>query len=96
MPPPSACLWPGVGQGHDDSKTIFAMLLLRLLQDASIIDALGVMGSLPGEAVGHRVRRMGRSRERDGHEHIRSPVPGTQLLRGKIMGCHRAAQHPLS
>lgn len=58
MPLPSACLWAEVGRGHDDSKTIFAMLL-RLLQDTSIIDALGIMVSLPGEAVEHWVRPVG-------------------------------------
>lgn len=35
MPPLSECLWAGVGQGHDDSKTIFAALL-QLLQDTYI------------------------------------------------------------
>lgn len=50
-PPPSACLWARAGQGHDDSKTIFAMSL-QLLQGTSIIDALGITASFPGEAVG--------------------------------------------
>lgn len=62
MPPPSACLWARLGQGHDDSKTIFAMLL-RLLQDTSIIDALGIMASFPGEAMEYRVRQVGGGRE---------------------------------
>lgn len=39
----------GVGQGHDASKTIFAMLP-QLLQDTSIIDALGIVANLPREA----------------------------------------------
>lgn len=60
MPPPSSCLWTRAGQGHDGSKTIFAMLL-RLLQDTSIIDALGIMASFPGEH--HRVRQVGGGRE---------------------------------
>jgi hypothetical protein len=70
MPPPPACLWARVGQGHDDSKTIFAMLL-RLLQDASIIDALGITASFSGEAVEHRVRQVGGGSERGSHNHIR-------------------------
>lgn len=71
MPPPSACPWAGAGLGHDDSKTIFAMLL-RLLQDTSIIDDLGIMASLPGEAVEHWVRQVGRGREGHSHDHFRS------------------------
>lgn len=62
MPPPSAFLWAWVGHGHDDSKTIFAEWL-RLLQGTSIIDALGIVASFPGEAVEHRVRQVGRGRE---------------------------------
>lgn len=82
MPPLSACLWTRVGQGHDDCKIIFVMLL-RLLQDTSIIDALGIMASFLGEAVEHRVRQVGAGREQGSHDHIRpnplwtsSPAPG--------------------
>lgn len=45
-------------------------MLLRLLQDTSIIDDLGIMASLPGEAVEHWVRQVGGG-VREWHSHDR-------------------------
>lgn len=102
MPPPPACLWARVGQGHDDSKTIFAMLL-RLLQDASIIDALGITASFSGEAVEHRVRQVGGGSERGSHNHIRpnplwtsSPTKGPALVVVEDHGVLQSYIAPLS
>lgn len=57
--PPCGLGW---GTAMMIAKTIFAEWL-RLLQGTSIIDALGIVASFPGEAVEHRVRQVGRGRE---------------------------------